>query len=50
MGNVAKQKRYPTTDRSKGWGEATVTLDRAYLTAYCKHGSISFTLVNYTGR
>ena len=48
--NVPEQQRYFTTARSKGKREVTIPLDRVSLTAYRTHGSISFAIINHTGR
>ena len=50
MCNGAKQQRYFTTAESKGQGQVTVTLDGVSLAACLTYGSISFTVVNHTGR
>ena len=50
MCNVAEQQRYFTTARSKSKREVTIPLDRVSLTAYRTHDSISFTVINNTGR
>ena len=50
MCNVAEQRRYFTTARSKSEREVTTPLDRVSLTACRTHGSISFAIINHTGR
>ena len=50
MYNVAGQQRHLTTAKSKRKREVTIPLDRVSLTACRTHGSISFTIVNHTGR
>ena len=50
MCNVAEQQRYFTTARSKRKREVTIPLDRVSLTACRTHGSISFAIINHTGK
>ena len=50
MYNVAEQQRYFTTARSKSRVGVAAPLDRVSLTACRTHGSISFTVINHTGR
>ena len=50
MCNVTEQYRYFTTARSKRKEEATVPSDQVSFTACCTHASISFTVINHTGR
>ena len=50
MCNVTGQQRYFTTARSKRKEEVTVPSDQVSFTACCTHGSISFTVINHTGR
>ena len=50
MCNVAEQQRYSTTARSKSKREVTIPLDWVSLTACRTHGSISFAIINHTGR
>ena len=50
MCNVAEQQRYFNTASSKSKREVTKPFDRVSLTACRTHGSISFTVINHTGR
>ena len=50
MRNVAEQQRYFTTARSKSKREVTIPLDRVSFIACYTHGSISFTVIDHTGR
>ena len=50
MSNVAEQQRCFTNARSTSKREVPMPLDRVSLTACHKHGSISFTVIDHTGR